>query len=387
MPGTTATSRGTNMIPKKNEEEQKRKSERKGGKSSGLLKTIVYTAAMLLSAMLTMATFAHTSLFTICFLMPFYGLGIRFLYDFVLRKIFDIFYAWCVGYFYNVGSMRTYEYGDELPVGGVDNEKSIMMSNHPTWIDVTCMNKWFWGKNLVGAVNWVAFAKFKLIPFVYAGWLKGDALIQCDWKKDIFIMGECFEYFRNSPLAKAFYLFPEGAVMRPSVKQKSDNYCIENNLPIFDNLLYPRMTGFLFFIKEVRKHNGPKFIYDFTLKHEGWGPSGPSFADTFVPSSTERSLHIHTRIFDIDTLPRTDEGLKEWLENCYKEKDELLSYFNANGTFPTAKGTPSTPKQVPFLTGKFMFDTSLWLMFVYVTIYLWSSSAALLWEQASSLLF
>ena len=347
-------------------DDEKQAFVKNGGKCRSFAAKFAIATVTFTAAILTMITFAHVSLTTLLLFCPFTYVGLFHVYDYGVRTLFDFFYSWCVCYFQYIGGVRIYEYGDSIPVQ-VSNEKSIMMGNHASWIDVTVLNIWFWKKKLIGAVNWVAFEKMKKVPVVFAGWLKGDALIACDWKKDIYTMGDCFKVFRQSALSRAFFLFPEGAVMLKKWKEKSDNYCKENKLPIFEHLLYPRTTGFLFFMKEVRKYGGPKYIYDYTLFYEGWGTPSPAFVDPFKPSSSERAVHIHTKIFNIDELPTSDEELIKWLENLYAEKDDLLKYFKAHGTFPSEKGENGGKKSVGLPGLKGFFYSAGWLGFAYYT--------------------
>ena len=56
---------------------------------------------------------------------------------------------------------------------------------------------------------------------------------------------------RSQTKNRSILVFPEGATMSPNSKQRSDEYSLKNNLPIFKNVLLPRKTGF-----DIIKDNG-----------------------------------------------------------------------------------------------------------------------------------
>ena len=58
----------------------------------------------------------------------------------------------------------------------------------------------------------------------------------------------------------------EGTDFRTESKKQSDSYALKNNLPILENVLYPRHTGFNHLLGQVRGH--VKAVYDVTLVHE-----------------------------------------------------------------------------------------------------------------------
>ncbi len=64
----------------------------------------------------------------------------------------------------------------------------------------------------------------------------------------------------------------EGADFNDISKRRSDEYALKNNLPILDNVLYPRHTGFNHLLGQVRGH--VKAVYDVTLVHEVSALSG-----------------------------------------------------------------------------------------------------------------
>jgi len=50
-----------------------------------------------------------------------------------------------------------------------------------------------------------------------------------------------------------------------------------------------------------------------------------------------KEVHLHIRRYPIAELPRDDEKLKQWIFQCWKEKDELLDHFKKHQCFPPAQ--------------------------------------------------
>ena len=54
----------------------------------------------------------------------------------------------------------------------------------------------------------------------------------------------------------------------------------------------------------------------------------------YITGSVER-IHVHVRRFPIETLPRLEHELRDWLLARYREKDELLEHYYSHGVFPS----------------------------------------------------
>ena len=64
-----------------------------------------------------------------------------------------------------------------------------------------------------------------------------------------------------------FVLYPEGTVMWPDTRQKSDKFAAANGLKPYKHLLLPRITGFKY-IYEQCLATGIDTIYDITSVYE-----------------------------------------------------------------------------------------------------------------------
>lgn len=64
-----------------------------------------------------------------------------------------------------------------------------------------------------------------------------------------------------------------------------------------------------------------------------------------VPGLSSRcgyEFHVHARRFSIDSLPKTDEGLAQWLESRWVQKGEWLESARQSWPAEGAVGSRST---------------------------------------------
>jgi len=138
---------------------------------------------------------------------------------------------------------------------------------------------------------------------------------------------ETFKRFRNKYYPFWLTIYPEGTRIKPDKLIESQKYCKENNLPIYQNVLHPRPTGVVVTLQELR--NVLTYVYDITLGY----PIKPSPSCCFFPGEGIK-IHMHVKKISINDVPEDEEGIKEWLNELWCEKDKLMAYFNEHKSFP-----------------------------------------------------
>lgn len=125
-------------------------------------------------------------------------------------------------------------------------------------------------------------------------------------------------------------LAPEGNILTRENYEKSKNYCMKNNIPVFKNVLYPRFVAFNGIISALRKTNKLGKIYVTTayLPDETEMPTDHDTDSTFGKFSIT-SLLIFRKIPKIywKTVEREikdDQDIDEWLVNQFREIDDTL---------------------------------------------------------------
>ena len=119
---------------------------------------------------------------------------------------------------------------------------------------------------------------------------------------------------------KAIMIFPEGRTMSLKNKKMNDDYCMKNNLPIYQNLLTPRITG----IDIISKMTGYVDMYDMTIMY-----SFPeleknvchSYPDIFFAFPQKIDLFFeHHKIYDLENQ----------LKDIFAKKDKILTVMPCN---------------------------------------------------------
>ncbi|SCU78715.1 LANO_0A03752g1_1 [Lachancea nothofagi CBS 11611] len=132
-------------------------------------------------------------------------------------------------------------------------------------------------------------------------------------------------------------IFPEGTNLSQNTRNKSEIFASKSNLPIFRNLVLPRVTGLRFALQELK--NSCEVVYDATIGYSGvkqheYGQDIYKIGNIFLKGHSPDVVDIHLRAFDVHDIPIDDESkFTEWLLNIWREKDELLDRYYATGSF------------------------------------------------------
>jgi hypothetical protein len=122
----------------------------------------------------------------------------------------------------------------------------------------------------------------------------------------------------------AIYLFPEGTVFTSDTKIRSDAFCRWQNLPIYNYVLYPRVTG----ISVIIKNNRIKKLYDITTMFDTMEKSkfGTYFsAPYFLSNPFPKNVIVNINKYQIDSNNITVKA-----EEIFKNKDNFINKFNNN---------------------------------------------------------
>lgn len=119
------------------------------------------------------------------------------------------------------------------------------------------------------------------------------------------------------------YLNPEGTRITKDKLLKSQEYCKENSLPVFNNLLYPKMKGIYTIINELHKQDKLGNIIDFTVtvENENLDETLTSYlnnnlGNTYVCIKTYKPKYIEDY-----------EKFKKWFIQIWENKEEFLDNY------------------------------------------------------------
>ena len=120
------------------------------------------------------------------------------------------------------------------------------------------------------------------------------------------------------------YFNPEGQRIKNITLEKSKEFCKENNLTIYNNILYPKMKGIFTIITELRRQNKLGNIIDFTVKVENTNINNYTINDYI-------NLNLGNTYCDINTysVPNiTDyEKFKKWFLMIWDKKENYLENY------------------------------------------------------------
>ena len=122
-------------------------------------------------------------------------------------------------------------------------------------------------------------------------------------------------------------IYPEGTRLNKVDFAKSQEYSKNNNLKVYNNLLYPKMKGLHLIINELNKNNKLGNLIDITLKVDGLKKfnTGPV---AFLNNIGNSYCYINT--YNINTKYINNYNkFKEWYLQIWNEKEKYLdNYYN-----------------------------------------------------------
>jgi hypothetical protein len=106
-------------------------------------------------------------------------------------------------------------------------------------------------------------------------------------------------------------------------------WCEARGKPTPRHALFPRTKGFVATVQQLRKTPHVKAVYDVTLAYAEGSTfmSPPSFFNTVFHPDLAQSyrMYAHVRRFELSSLPSTDAGIAQWLEDRWMEKGSRLA--------------------------------------------------------------
>jgi hypothetical protein len=216
-----------------------------------------------------------------------------------------------------------------------NHDISLPPSNNDGKIDVLIMNHISFLDMLVSYYS----AREKKSAFVAGQALKNLSGLDI-FGKTVFEIGKGFtkedvcekfvEFINNYEDLEIVGVSPEGNILTQENYQKSVDYCLKNNIPIFKNVLYPRFVAFNGIISALRKTNklGKIYITTAYFPEESEMPTDHD-TDSFFGKFSVFSFLVLRRIPNIswntiESEIKDDEDIDEWLVNQFRKIDEEL---------------------------------------------------------------
>jgi 1-acyl-sn-glycerol-3-phosphate acyltransferase len=155
----------------------------------------------------------------------------------------------------------------------------------------------------------------------------GCPFLTRDWTADRERIRKTFDTLVSESIPVWLVSFAEGTRSTPDKLRESAEWALANGIEATRHVLVPRTKGFAATIEGLGSHLHA--VYDVTI---GYVDGVPTLWQ-YITGSVKR-IHVHVRRFPIESLPRLEHELRDWLIDCYREKDALLEHYYAHGAFP-----------------------------------------------------
>jgi len=256
---------------------------------------------------------------------------IRRLQSFVLR----IWMSHFICYVERLAKVELVITGDKF----VQGESAVVVCNHQSWTDSLLLYSVARQVQRHGDVKFFAKKSLAYFPFygIAAVLVRVCIFITRHMERDRKIFQRIFSYLTDASGQWPFWLiiFCEGTRFSPFKMEKSQDYAKKHDLPVLYNVLLPKVGGFSASISSLRQNVGA--CYDITIGYPSHGSAvRPSISDILFGHRFGRQkwvVHVHQRRIPIHLIGESEEEMKEFLYNIYKEKDQQMEIFKKNGKF------------------------------------------------------
>lgn len=145
-------------------------------------------------------------------------------------------------------------------------------------------------------------------------------------------------------------IFPEGTVLSPGTRERSQKYAEKIGRSSFDHLLLPRARGLFLMLRLLR--NTIEVVYDVSygysgLKPDEYGEQVFTLKRLYLNGRGPPAVDYHIRGFAIkdiplgeddsvdvdDVAPEVLKKFEDWLDDVWSEKDKLMRHFYETGSF------------------------------------------------------
>lgn len=247
------------------------------------------------------------------------------------RKAFRRFNRWCANTWWGacviasqrLNGTRLVVTGEELPA----DENALVLANHQNMPDIVALMILARGKRRLGDLKFFVKQALKWIPGV--GWgmqFLGCPFLTRDWTSDRERIRKTFDTLVSESIPVWLVSFAEGTRSTPDKLRESAEWALANGIEATRHVLVPRTKGFAATIEGLGTHLHA--VYDVTIAYVDGVPT----LWQYITGSVKR-IHVHVRRFPIESLPRLEHELRDWLLRCYREKDALLEHYYAHGAF------------------------------------------------------
>lgn len=216
--------------------------------------------------------------------------------------------------------------------------RPLIVSNHRSeidWLFLVCLSLRLHRLSVLKVTTMESWTR---LPFV--GWLMQvftfPPLCARDKVKDLATLRNCVEYLVGvqRPIGGcSFALFPESAFLSsPNARDKSERYAEILGLPVWKNVLVPRVPGIYETIRSLNRLNALDSVIDVTVGYLDFDPVAATASGllSFWTGKFPREVHMGLNQIRWADLPADNiEATRSWLIDLFARKERMLEKFYA----------------------------------------------------------
>jgi hypothetical protein len=203
----------------------------------------------------------------------------------------------------------------------------VVISNHMSSIDFLFSMVYL--KNLnINKINYVFKKEFIYMPAVgFITYLNTDIKLNRNWDKDKHTIGKQIDNIKPTKEKQIIIIFPEGTRITPTKLKEAQEFSIKNNLPIYNNLLVPKVKGIWAIINHLKQTNRLGKLIDLSL-------IAPKCLGNSIYMSDLKNLNIGPiygmcRELNLDNIEYQNiDVFKNWLFKNWMIKDNLIGNYS-----------------------------------------------------------
>jgi len=201
----------------------------------------------------------------------------------------------------------------------------LILANHRTRLDWLFFMSYVFRYNDIDQYKISLKAPLKYVPG--AGWAcqcAGFLFLQRNWDHDREHISQGLEYFSKVKSKPQYLLFPEGTDFEPNTVKRSNAFAEKKGYRKYEYVLHPKTTGFIHFVKEMKKGKILDSILDVSVAY----PKNVVSSELqIVKGQFPEEIHCHVNNIPVSSLPDTDEELDTWCRQLWEGKEERLRKF------------------------------------------------------------
>ncbi|XP_018618355.2 lysocardiolipin acyltransferase 1 [Scleropages formosus] len=209
--------------------------------------------------------------------------------------------------------------------GFIPGERSVIIMNHRTRLDWMFLWCCLLRYSYLRLEKICLKAGLKAIPgFGWAMQVASFIFIHRRWEQDRSHMSNMLEYFCDIREPLQLLIFPEGTDLTENTRARSHEFAEKNGLPKYEYVLHPRTTGFTFIVDMLRKGDNLDAVHDITVAYP---QNIPQTERHLVLGLFPSEIHFHVQRHPVSLLPASTEGLQNWCQERWTEKEARLRSF------------------------------------------------------------